>query len=732
MANKSNKNRTTGSRDSGDSRSTAIPPTGISRERLLLAGAAVILAAGIALVYQRALNAPLIFDDETVIAKNPSLKQLWPLFGDSELRGPLNPPRDLSTSGRPLVNLSLAINYHFGEIETAGYHVVNMVLHLLATLLLLGIMRRTLRLDFFSPSIRTAADPLAFLVALAWTLHPLHTETVVYITQRTELMVGLFYLATLYASLRYWNATTDRSRRIWNLLAMLACALGMTCKEVMVTAPVAVLLFDRTFVAGSFRAALARSRWLYAGLAASWLVLLVLNIGGPRSSSAGFRTSLPAYSWWLTQTEVLILYLRLVCWPWPLTIHHQIPFLTTIGEAWPWLLTATLLAIATLALVARRTAAGFAIAWTFLILSPTLVVPIVTEVAAERRMYLPSASLLALVIVGGFALLEWIGKSEGTLADAGRGRRSLPVIAACALALAAAYGTVSVRRLAAYESAISIWQDAASCEPHDATVQTNWGVALAADGRPQEAIEHYEEALRIDPAAPEARPNLAEAYYDLGLRQLDQNKPAEAEKFFLTALGINADFANAHYALAGARAAQGDARGAAQNYAVAAKLRPDYVAAWINLGATRLGLGETESAASAFQQALRHSPDNADASFGLGIALAKLGKGREAAEQFQAAYRADPRRADAHFELANLLVAANNLPAAAEEYRAAIRVQPDYLEAWQNLGAVSLAQGNVKQAIATFQEVLRLQPDYPQARANLERAIELSRQQEGK
>ncbi len=239
--------------------------------------AIAILAGAAWLVYGRALDAPLVFDDSVSVVKNPSIRSLWPLVGDAEHPGPLNPPKDITMSGRPLVNLSLAVNYQFSRLSPVGYHVFNLIVHVLSALLLMAIVRRTLRLDIFTGKFDRASGPLAFAVALLWALHPLQTETVVYVTQRTELMVGFFYLATLYASLRYWAAESTAGRKLWLTLATLACLAGMACKEVMVTAPVVVLLFERTFMRGSFWQAVRTSWPLYVGLFLSWGLLLYLN-----------------------------------------------------------------------------------------------------------------------------------------------------------------------------------------------------------------------------------------------------------------------------------------------------------------------------------------------------------------------------------------------------------------------------------------------------------------------
>jgi hypothetical protein len=139
---------------------------------------AFVLALAIGGVYGRVLHAPFIFDDHATIENNKSIVQLFPLIAPGPRGGPFNPPKNLPTSARPLVNLSLAINYHFGGLDTAGYHAFNFVLHWLTALLLWAIVRRTLLLDCFGGRFDSAAGGLSFAAALVWALHPLNTESV--------------------------------------------------------------------------------------------------------------------------------------------------------------------------------------------------------------------------------------------------------------------------------------------------------------------------------------------------------------------------------------------------------------------------------------------------------------------------------------------------------------------------------------------------------------------------
>ena len=282
-----------------------------------------VLAVVVGTVYGRASHAPFVHDDNISVLGNPSIVRLWPLFGTGDHPGPLNPPRDAVTSGRPVVNLSLALNHHFGAFDPWGYHVVNVIIHVLSSLVLYGIVRRTLLLERFRDRFGVAAVPLGLAVALLWAIHPLQTDSVEYVSQRTESLMGLFYLAALYASLRYFTAETSRGKGLAATGASLVCLAGMACKEVMVSAPLMTLLFDRSFVSGSFRGALKKSWPLYSGLAGGWVLLLALNIDAPRSRAAGLNAGLPVYVWWFTQAKVVLLYLKLSIWPWPLVIHHD-------------------------------------------------------------------------------------------------------------------------------------------------------------------------------------------------------------------------------------------------------------------------------------------------------------------------------------------------------------------------------------------------------------------------
>jgi Flp pilus assembly protein TadD len=527
--------------------------------------AIVVLAAAVGAVYGRSLDAPFLFDDDVSVLTNGSIRSLWPLMGTSDHRGPLNPPIEIPTSARPLVNLSFALNYYFGGVDPRGYRAVNIVLHVLCAMLLWAVVRRTLRPPFFDERVQRAAGPLALAVALLWAVHPLATEAVVYVTQRTELMVVFFYLATLYFSLRYWAAASQASRRTWLSLATLACLAGAASKEVVVTAPLVVLLFEWTFFGRSLRE-IVRCSWpLYVGLFASWVLIAVLQLGAPRNLSAGFGAGVPLFEWWCTQAQILVMYLKLAAWPTPLLVHYRMPQLETIQAAWPYVLAVAALAFVTLGLLWRRNAVGLLVACVLLILAPTHVVPIVTEVAAERRMYLPLAGLVALLVVGMYWCLQRLVRrpaAQWPLAAGGT----------VVLILASVYGVASARRLETYHDLVALWQEVVDRQPANQIAQMNLAVALSRVGHSPGAIEHFRAALQLQP-----------------------------------------DFEQARYALGMALAADGQNEAAIAELQTVVRQKPDAYRIRNNLGVVLFAAGRLDEAIAEFEKTLELRPDFVEA-----------------------------------------------------------------------------------------------------------------------
>lgn len=681
--------------------------------------AAVVLAISIGIVFGRARHSPFIFDDVGAIEKNSSIRSLWPLISTTERPGPLNSLAELPTAGRPLVNLTFAMNYYFGGLDPVGYHVVNMVFHFLTALLVWAVVRRTLRLPFFGERFEASAGWLAMAIALLWALHPLQTEAVVYVTQRTELMMAFFYLATMYCSLRYWAqlplaskegqhesefvAKADgRSRTIWLILAIIACAAGMASKEVMVSAPLMVLLFDRAFISGSLKEALRGSRPLYAGLAATWLLLLLVNLGAPRGESAGFSLGVSAYAWWLTQAKALSMYLKLVIWPSPLLLHYEFPYFTTLAEAWVYVVPVLLLAAVICMLLWRNHPLGFLGTFLFAVLSPTLVVPIVTEMAAERRMYLPLLALVIPFVVGAYELGCWVQKRWDDVSCA----RSAAV--ALSFVLAIAFGVLSAKRVVAYDDEMQLWHEVLQNQPNNYVAHNNLGRLLLHAGRLPEAITELQLSLA-------QKPDYYFAFNNLGVALYRSGRYPEAIDALNQALRINSDFTDALQNLANSLREMGRLTEARENLEHALRLAPDDAEAQNNMGVLLASSNQISQAIEHFRLAVHLDPNYASAHINLGKTLSTSGDAQGAIRELEQAIRLEPNRADLHNELGVVLGKNQQNEAAIEQFEIAVRLDPKFAQAYGNLGlslalinrpaeAIEISQRGIEVARSTGQQ----------------------------
>jgi tetratricopeptide (TPR) repeat protein len=637
------------------------------------------LVISIALVYGRALDAPFFFDDHAAITNNASIRTLWPLIGAEAHRGPLNPMQELPTSSRPLVNFSFALNYHFGGLNPVGYHVVNVVIHFLCAILLFAIVRRMLRLAWFGGRFDSAAGWLALAAALLWSLHPLNTEAVIYITQRTELMMAWFYLATLYCSLRYWSARTRHSRSGWLTLAVFASLAGMLSKEVMASAPLVILLFDRTFVTGSFTSSLRKSWPLYLGLAVTWIPLLLFIASGPRSSSSGFHLIDNLFVYWLTQCKVLLMYLKLAVWSWPLRCSYELPRVDTFIAALMYVTPVLLISLLAAWLFKRNRSVGFTLFFIAAILAPTSIMPIPTEMAAERRMYLPLAALIVLSVVGTFLF----AKRQVTLSAVAGQSTSVSttprVVAFMWIAtLAIVYGVISSIRLLDYYNETRMWQQVADSQPLNYMAHYNLGLLYNYAGREPDSLTELQAAVAANPRYPNARSAL-------GFALISAGRLPEAINSIQTALDFN----------------------------------PDHVGALNNIGIALTKLGKYPEAIENLRRAIRIDPGHADAHNNLGQALIAAGRTAEAAEHLQIARSLTPDDPDVLYNLAMSHANNNELPQAIKLFERALRVRPDFAAAHNGLGIALHRSGHVRGAAEHFQRFQQLKPNEAGAYTNL-------------
>ena len=477
----------------------------------LACAAAIVLAA--ALAYSTSFRGVLVLDDIRAIARNPTIRSLSTAA---------TPPGESTVAGRPVANLSFALNYALAPADVRdvfspdgapgsppasqaeaflrniwGYHALNLAIHLAAGLVLFGILRRT----FATLKLRATPEWLAFAGALLWVVHPLHTEAVTYVVQRVESLMGLFYLLTLYCAIR---ASEGRRAAPWSAASIAVCALGMATKEVMITAPILVVLWDWVFAPRPLPSA---RRWLWAGLAATWVMLAMLVVNEHRAPSVDLGQGM-AWRYLVTQAGVIVHYLRLAVFPSPLVFLYTWPVASSITALLPQLAVVSCLVALTVVALARRHPLGFAGAAFLLILAPTSsLLPIVTEVAAEHRMYLPLAALAACAVVGGALAGQWL---LDRLAPARARARTAAAVTAGFLVviLAVTLGAATAERNRDYWSEEALWRDTVEKQPDNPRARIAYGQTLLGQRRLAEAETQLHEAVRLAPIDPIGRGRL--------------------------------------------------------------------------------------------------------------------------------------------------------------------------------------------------------------------------------
>lgn len=660
----------------------------------------LLLVALGATAYANSLQAPFVFDDHGSIVENRFIRQLWPLSGA------LSAPVQSAVAGRPLVSLSLALNHALaGGVHPAGFRVWNLAIHLLATLTLFGLVRRTLTAAVRPFCSGETAIWLAWVSAAIWLLHPLNSEVVDYVTQRTESTMGLFYLLTLYAAAR--AMASDRHPWRWWTATIAACGLGMASKESMVTAPFMVLLFDLVFWSGGLRRAL-RARWpMYAGLAATWTILAALNLGGPRSHSAGFSSGVSLWTYLSNQPAMVLQYLKLAVWPQGLILDYGVPHMLPLSQVlWPAAVVVSLL-IAILAAWRRWPGAAFLGIWFFATLAPSSsFVPIATEVGAERRMYLP----LAAIVVGAAVLMERLLRER--LAARTQVRRT--VMVGIVIAICGALSAMTAGRNREYHSSTGIWQTVLDRQPHG-RAHYNLALELREQGHRNEAVRHYLLALTDEPAA----------HYAVGFELAADGRYQEAiahYREFIRLLPDDLNVVKAYTLLGQALESERNFGAAADAFREALSRHPANLDARTHLAAALIKAERFDEALEICLELARRAPGNPIAHSGLGIALVGLGRDHEAVDAFAAAARLQPDTTAARYNLANALANSGRLDEAITEYRRALALAPDAVSIHNALGLVLASVGRPEEALEEFRRSMDLDPADAESRAYLDAA----------
>ncbi len=641
------------------------------------------IVAAVVVAYSNGLSGAFVFDDIKSVRDNLGIRDL----GETV--------RSLPRVLRPVTELTLALNYAADGLRTWGYHAFNVAAHAAAALVLFALIRGTLRLPALRAWAEPDADRLAFAAALVWAVHPLNTQAVAYVIQRAQVLAGLFEFLTLYALLR--EATTAGRRWPWYAAAVAACAAAMGSKQDAVVTPVLALLFDRVFLSPTWGGVARRWAVHLPLFATSFLLTFSILYAiqgnaaiGPAATghtvTAGFASDgLTPWRYALTESEVILHYLRLAALPYPLCAdYNDWPVANAFGDVAPAVVAVWLLLAATAMCLWRVPPVGFLMAAFFLALAPTSSVMPIDDVAFEHRTYTPLAAVVTLAATGLLAL---------TRRFMGNPRLTFSVIA---VVVAVGCAAMTFARCGDYASVESVWRATVATRPGNRRAQHNLAIQLASEHRTEEAIAHFLESARLQPS-PGTSAFLAQLL-------LESHRPDEAQEYLEKALvepwskedkalfeGEISPY-KLHFNLGNLLCEGGDFEGALKQYRLAADAYPDGADVYINTGRPLIALGRWADAADALRTAVRVNPQSSLAHNNFGLVLRRLGE-----------------------------------PASAvNEFRQAVEIAPDAVMAYNNWGATLVRVGKAEEAVAVFRRGLARSPVLPQTLYGLAHALDRS------
>jgi tetratricopeptide (TPR) repeat protein len=572
-------------------------------------------------------------------------------------------------------------------------------------------------------------------VAVVFAIHPLHVESVAWMSDRPTLVCATFGIGSVWA----YAAGVRR----WAVGGLYVAAL--LCKPTAVSLPFAMLAIDyfplRRHEQLGWRR-LVREKIVWIGLAAAVSVATMIT-------ESRARTLVPLQEDPLSQ-RLWVMFQGLAFYPWKLVWPGRLvpcyPLRSGLSlSQWPVLMSLVgVVTITALAVLGRRRLPALAAGWfayVMLVLPVSGLTQTGSQLVALRYAYV--VILPPLLLAGGAVLWMW--------------RRSTTMIRLAVIGLVAAelsaFAAATRRLIPNWHNDETLWRATLASSPDSEFANRALAITLLEHGRASEALEYAQRDVQLAPQlcwthmtlgnvfnrlgrlsdaieqceqALRIRPDVAEAHYYLGNVLMESGRVPEAIVHYEQALRLKPDYAEVHNNLGVALKDQGQVPEAIAHYEQALRLDPGYAEAHGNLGIALVRLGRTQEAVVHWEQALRLKPDDATGHYNLGLALASLGRMPEAIAHYEQALRLKPDYAGAHYNLGNALMRSGRMPEAIEHWEQALRIKPDYAEAHNNLGTALMRSGRMPEAMEHWEQALRLNPDYAEAHCNLGVALGLA------
>ena len=668
----------------------------------------ILLAVLVFIIYSNSMKSPFVFDDKDDILDNPQIR-LTRLSVENLTRAGLQSPNPK----RLIANISFALNYYFHKYNVAGFHLVNIFIHITTGIFLYFFTKITLNIYYVksSSSIKyqtttgnRSINPefISFFTSLIWLVHPIQIQSVTYIVQRMNSMAAMFYVLSL---LLYANGRLAKKR--WKNWGFFSCSilsglLALGSKEISATLPFFILLYEWYFFQEMDISWLKRHLLLLAGLLSVLVLLLFIFTGAhplERILSDYNHRDFTLTQRVLTEFRVVIFYLSLLMFPHPsrLNLDHDFSISHTLIDPFTTLISIvfiTGLIGLSFCMAKKKRLFSFCILWFLgnLVIESSV---IGLEIIFEHRNYLPSMLIILMLVMLVCQHIKPKWFQIGLL-----------------ITVAILFSVWTYERNNVWKDDITLWRDCVEKSPDKARPHNSLGAALLIRENINEAIIHFSEALRI-------KPDDLKALNNMGIALAKKGYIEEATGYFTQALHIKPDDDNTHNNIGFVMAKQGNLNQAIKHYSKALQKRPYFAEANNNMGLAMAKQGNINRAIFYYSRALIIKPEFAKAHNNLGLALTKQGNLKKAIDHYFKALQIRPYFADAHNNLGLARAKQHRLDEAISHFSEALRIRPDFAEAHNNIGVALTNQGNLKKAISHFSEALRIRPDFAGARKNL-------------
>ena len=574
---------------------------------------------------------------------------------------------------QPLSWLSLSLDYLIWGNDPSGYHLTNLILHVLGAVTFFFVAKiliaqaLQLNADEQSGSLNLAAG----LASLLFAIHPLRVESVAWATERRDVLSGLFFFLTLYCYLRSSQISENLSSSTWFALSLTAYLLSLMAKATAITLPVILLLLDfypLRRLSGECKSWLKPEQRNVLKEKVPFIILAfifaALAISAQHSAGALRPAQQYFFSYRLGQAAYgIIFYLWKSILPFGLSPLYELPY--DFAEWTPlFVLCGSFAAAITigLLLLRNRWPAGLA-CWIYylVMLAPVLgFAQSGPQLVADRYSYLACTSW-AILIGAGYFRARQFARTQA------RGMRLVWAMSAIILLGLVTLGTLGWQQTLVWRNSRTLWRHVIAVGPPSSTAHYNLGRSFEDENQLDIARDYYRRAVKINPANPDA-------HYNLARLLAKQGDPVEAIRYYRVALQIRPNDADTHNNLGLLLAQRGELQPALMEFREAIRIDPTYSKAYFNLGRILAQQGNIDSAVHNYRQALRLAPDQFEIHLQLGDLLEKEGHLVEAKEHFEAAVKLKPDLAEARVALARLLIASGDKTEAEKEYQEAIRL----------------------------------------------------------